>query len=57
MARDLEGCELVSGLRGLLLLEESESWESCTVTQLITFVLWLVPELQENRKISIYPSH
>ena len=39
MARDLAGgWELVLGLSGLL-VEESESWESCTVTQLITFVL------------------
>lgn len=43
MARDLVGWEVVLGLRGLL-VEESESWESCTVTQLITLVLWLVPE-------------
>lgn len=47
MARDLVGWEVVLGLRGLL-VEESESWESCTVTQLITLVLWLVPELQER---------
>lgn len=40
MAKDLVGCEVVLELRGLL-LEESES---CTVTQLITLVLWLVPE-------------
>ena len=38
MARDLAGWELVLGLSGLL-VDESESWESCTVTQLITFVL------------------
>lgn len=47
MARDLAGWELFLGLSGLL-VEESESWESCTVTQLITFVLWLVPELQDR---------
>lgn len=47
MAIDLVGCEVVLGLRGLL-VEESESWESCTVTQLITLVLWLVPELQDR---------
>lgn len=49
MARHLVGCEVVLGLRGLL-VEESESWESCTVTQLITLVLWLVPELQEGMR-------
>lgn len=49
MARDLVGWEVVLGLRGLL-VEESESWESCTVTQLITLVLWLVPELRERRR-------
>lgn len=47
-ARDLAGCEVALGLRGLL-VEESESWESCTVTQLITLVLWLVPELRRRR--------
>lgn len=47
MARDLVGWEVVLGLSGVL-VEESESWESCTVTQLITLVLWLVPELQER---------
>lgn len=55
MARDLVGCEVVLGLRGLL-VEESESWESCTVTQLITLVLWLVPELQERIKNKTPPS-
>lgn len=49
MARDLAGCEVALGLRGLL-VEESESWESCTVTQLITLVLWLVPELQDEEE-------
>lgn len=49
MARDLAGWVVVLGLRGLL-VEESESWESCTVTQLITFVLWLVPELHEKMR-------
>ena len=48
MAMDLVGWEEVLGLRGLL-VEESESWESCTVTQLITLVLWLVPELRERK--------
>lgn len=48
MAMDLVGWEVVLGLRGLL-VEESESWESCTVTQLITLVLWLVPELRERK--------
>ena len=42
MARALEGVssKLVSllGLSGVL-LDESESWESCTVTQLITLAL------------------
>lgn len=40
----LPGCWLLFGLSGLL-VDESESWESWTVTQLITLVLWLVPEL------------
>lgn len=40
---DLLGCWLLLGLSGLL-VDESESWESWTVTQLITLVLWLVPE-------------
>lgn len=48
MARDLVGCDVVLGLSGLL-VDESESWESCTVTQLITLVLWLVAELKENK--------
>lgn len=47
MARDLVGCDVVLGLSGLL-VDESESWESCTVTQLITLVLWLVPELNKK---------
>lgn len=51
-ARDLAGCEAEAlGLRGLLV--ESESWESCTVTQLITLVLWLVPELQKANESSV----
>ena len=49
-ARALAGCEGVLGLRGLL-VDESESWESCTVTQLITLGLWLAPELQEKREL------
>lgn len=50
MAMDLVvGRKEVFGLRGLL-VDESESWESWTVTQLITLVLWLVPELQEEMK-------
>lgn len=51
MARELEEDwdeeELVArrlGLRGLL-IDESESCESCTVTQLITLARWLTPEL------------
>lgn len=51
MARDLVGCDVVLGLRGLL-VEESESWESCTVTQLITLVLWLVPEQDAGNFLS-----
>lgn len=43
-AVDLPGCWLLFGLSGLP-VDESESWESWTVTQLITLVLWLVPEL------------
>lgn len=50
MAMDLVvGRKVVFGLRGLL-VDESESWESWTVTQLITLVLWLVAELQEEMK-------
>lgn len=52
-ANDLVGCEVVLELRGLL-LEESES---CTVTQLITLVLWLVPELQEGTREVVKNKH
>lgn len=57
-ARDLE-CVLLStklgrrlGLRGVL-VEESESWESWTVTQLMTFVRWFTLQLPDKtRKIA-----
>lgn len=48
-AADLAGCWLLLGLSGLP-VDESESWESCTVTQLITLVLWLVPELRGPKR-------
>lgn len=53
-AVDLTVCWLVFGLSGLL-VDESESWESWTVTQLITLVLWLVAELR-NRSERLFLS-
>lgn len=56
-ARALVGCPvLLLRLKGLL-VDESESWESCTVTQLITLVLWLVPELHEKDKLYQHREH
>lgn len=50
MARDL-GRRL--GLRGVL-VEESESWESWTVTQLMTFVRWFTLQLPHKRRENFF---
>lgn len=55
-ARDLEPCPLLSaklgkrlGLRGLH-VDESESCESCTVTQLMTLARWFALQQRENNE-------